>query len=707
MPWLLALLLLALTTTPAASTPLDPRLSSLLDVQPAAEDIPFILTLTEQADARVWVQERGPRRRQAMIKELRQHAEGSQREIKAFLRQQGVRQLRSLWLLNAVAGRADAATLQRLAEWPQIAQLQLDEGPTIPEVITEPLAVSPWNLHSVQAPALWALGYTGKGVVVATMDTGADLDHPDLAGQWRGGTNSWFDPYGEHATPFDASGHGTQVLGILTGGSRSGTPIGVAPEARWISVKMFNDAGTSRTSAIIEGFQWLLDPDGNPETDDAPALINCSWGFADLSGRCDPLFRQALQTVRTAGIAVTVSAGNSGPGEGTSQSPANYLESLSVGALTQLDELASFSSRGPSACNGGIFPRLSAPGVHIRTTNPTSAGSYAMVSGTSFAAPHVAGILALLLEAFPGLSPALLEQTLEETARDLGPEGPDHGFGFGLVDGLAAYGDLMQWPHLHVGEAESALQSLRFNHQLPGETFEQRLLLTNSGGGLLSITSVTAGPSPFVLAADGCSGQSLSGGEQCAVTVRFSPLSSGAFAGLLHITSDATGSPIVGIPLRGAASLPPAPAVLLAPDDQAAQLGSHVTFRWRTAQGSEGRITNERLLLDQSLDFQYQLQIHDGPAIVHLARAGLLLLLLPFTVVRRWPMRLVALLAFVLLLACGNDGAEADRRLTVTGLEPATTYYWKIVSEDHFGASVESPVWQFTTAAAPLDPQEK
>jgi hypothetical protein len=704
MPWLLAVLLFSLTVTPAAAGPLvEPRLSALLKANPSRQDIPFILTLSEQADARVWSLEHGASRRQTMLRELRQHAEGSQKEIKGFLRQRGVRQLHSLWLVNGLAGVADAATLQTLAQWPQIAQLQLDEGPSIPEVTPEPLSVPPWNLHTVQAPALWALGYTGKGVVVATMDTGADLGHPDLAAQWRGGKNSWFDPYGEHATPYDASGHGTQVLGVLTGGSSSGTPVGVAPGAQWISVKMFNDAGSSRTSAIIQGFQWLLDPDGNPETDDAPALINCSWGFADLPGRCDSLFLQALQAVKAAGIAVTVSAGNSGPGEATSQSPANYLESFSVGALTQFNELASFSSRGPSACGGGIFPRLSAPGVHIRTTHLTTLGSYAVVSGTSFAAPHVAGAMALLLEAFPGISLPLLEQALEGSARDLGPAGPDHGFGYGLVDGLAAYGQLMQWPHLSLGEAGSQVQVLHFANQSLGEVQERAVSLGNIGGGLLNVSSITAGPAPFALIADSCSGQGLAAGEVCTLTVEFAPAHSGAFVGQLRIASDATGRAMVSIPLHGTAYLPPTPAVLLAPDDQVAHLGRTVTFRWLGTLGGDGTIISERLLLAESPDFVQHLQVHDRPLAVPLAKVAVLLLALgPFAAPRsRWPMRLGALVILALLLSCGTDSADAEHSLTVSGLKPSTTYYWKVVGEDHLGNLAESQSRQFTTTAAP------
>jgi subtilisin family serine protease len=100
------------------------------------------------------------------------------------------------------------------------------------------------NVALVNAPALWDLGYRGQGVVGANVDTGVDVTHPDLAGRWRGGSNSWYDPNGEHpTTPTDVNGHGTWTMGAMVGGDAGGTAVGVAPDARWIAVKIFNDRG--------------------------------------------------------------------------------------------------------------------------------------------------------------------------------------------------------------------------------------------------------------------------------------------------------------------------------------------------------------------------------------------------------------------------------------------------------------------------------
>jgi len=235
-------------------------------------------------------------------------------------------------------------------------------------------------------------------------------------------------------------------MGLMVGGDAGGTAIGVAPGAQWIAVKIFNDAGTASYSAIHDGFQWLLDPDGQPGTDDAPDVVNNSWGFADAVNSCITEFQPDIQALRAADIAVVVSAGNTGPNSSTSVSPANYQESLSVGAVYSDLSVALFSGRGPSACGGGIYPVLVAPGVNVRTADLTYGGifpdSYATVSGTSFAAPHIAGALALLRSAFLDLTSSSLGQALRDSAEDLGTVGADNDYGYGLINVAAAYESL-------------------------------------------------------------------------------------------------------------------------------------------------------------------------------------------------------------------------------------------------------------------------
>ena len=270
------------------------------------------------------------------------------------------------------------------------------------------------------------------------MDSGVDASHPDLAAQWRGGTNSWFDPNGQHPTsPIDMSGHGTRTMGVMVGRGAGGTDVGVAPNARWIAVKIFNDAGSATVAGIHAGFQWLLDPDGDPATADAPHVVNNSWTFSGTG--CNLEFQLDLQALRAADIIPVFAAGNYGPLGSSSRSPANNPEALAVGATTKTDGIYTYSSRGPTGCadTDPTYPEVVAPGASIRTTDRF--GGYATASGTSLAAPHVTGALALLRQGHSGATATQLESALESSAVDLGALGPDNNFGYGRLDVLAAH----------------------------------------------------------------------------------------------------------------------------------------------------------------------------------------------------------------------------------------------------------------------------
>ncbi|MFV2058111.1 MAG: S8 family serine peptidase, partial [Thiohalomonadales bacterium] len=216
-----------------------------------------------------------------------------------------------------------------------------------------------------------------------------------------------------------------------------------APDAQWISVKIFNDSGLASLSAVHEGFQWLLDPDGDPTTDDAPDVVNNSWGIAGSVGTCDNEFKNDVEMLKSAEIAVVFSAGNSGPAAATSLSPANYVDTVAVGAVDQYSNVAYFSSRGPSACEDNLFPDVVAPGVNIKTSSRTYGGaipnSYAYVSGTSFSAPHVAATMALIKSALPSVTVNELTTVVRSSAVDIFPTGPDTEAGYGLLDAQAAY----------------------------------------------------------------------------------------------------------------------------------------------------------------------------------------------------------------------------------------------------------------------------
>ena len=420
-----------------------PQLQRQLDAPGQDEMVKAIVVLKSQADL---TGVRGLARKNrpgAAARILRARAGLTQRSLRSLLQlrqAQGlVSDIEPLWIVNAIAVTATPAVISELAAHQDVREIRPDVAVPAPQAAaTATPAPAETNVARVNAPALWDLGYRGQGIVVANMDTGVDVTHPDLASRWRGGTNSWYDPNGEHpTTPTDVSGHGTWTMGVMVGGDAGGSSVGVAPDATWIAVKIFNDRGTATSTGIHQGFQWLLDPDGNPATADAPDVVNNSWAMS-ASG-CVLDFQPDLATLRAAGILPVFAAGNYGPLPGTSSSPANNPEAFAVGATDDADVLYPYSSRGPSACGQPVYPQLVAPGVGIHTTDLY--GLYADPTGTSVAAPHVAGALALLLQAFPGLSADRQAAALESSAADLGAAGADNNYGDGRLDALAAY----QW----------------------------------------------------------------------------------------------------------------------------------------------------------------------------------------------------------------------------------------------------------------------
>ncbi len=381
---------------------------------------------------------------QAVQDELRATAEAAQAplvsRLQTWKRHGKARAIKRLWISNSIRVSAKPRVIQHIKD-------RADVVSVVPDAITVTPAAGPpaANQLAIQAPTVWAAGHTGEGVVVASLDSGVDGTHDDLATRWRGGSNSWFDPYGQHpAAPTDLTGHGTGVMGAMVAGDASGASLGAAPGASWIAARVFNDTGTSTVSAIHQAFQWLLDPDGNPATADAPNVVNASWSLGAGPG-CDLTFQPDVQALRAAGIATVFPAGNFGSAAGSSVSPANYPESISVGAVNAANNLIySASGRGPSTCGGRTraFPDVVAPGVNILTTDRY--GLYQYQTGTSVASPHVAGALALLLSAKPGLTPDQQQQLLLDTATDLGAAGADETYGHGLINVAAAYAALPQ-----------------------------------------------------------------------------------------------------------------------------------------------------------------------------------------------------------------------------------------------------------------------
>ena len=203
-----------------------------------------------------------------------------------------------------------------------------------------------------------------------------------------------------------------------------------------------------------------------------------------------------------------------------------------MGAVDSNNIIASFSSRGPSACDGSIFPHVVAPGVDIRTSDLTSGGtipnSYSYVSGTSFAAPHVAGAIALLRSAFPGKTIEEIELSLEQSATDLGIPESDNAYGFGLINILKAY-DILLANNTTSPKIGVLPLSYDFGRTAAGtSTLPASFSVTNKGSADLQIGSASLGGTnadDFKIINDNCSGMTIGPQQSCAVEIYFCSIS--------------------------------------------------------------------------------------------------------------------------------------------------------------------------------------
>ena len=439
---ILGALLFFLVAGLATAGTISPELQQVLDTAKAREKIAVIVQLSDNINRKQFKKFKKKLRRLHLLKELKQQAAANQMSLRSALIGSGASDIQSLWIINGIALQAKPALIRKLAKRPEIVEIRLDAPMLLGVDSGTASGASQWNISMLGTDAVWAQGYRGQGVVIASMDSGVDFNHAELAGNWRGGTNSWFDPHGQHSLPYDANGHGTQTMGIMAGRNLGATAMGMAPDAQWIAVKIFDDSGFARMSDIHAGYQWLLDPDNDPNSDDAPDIVNNSWGFAETLNSCQTEFETDIQTLRLLGVSMVFSAGNQGGGS-SSISPANNSGAFAVGAVDQSGLITSFSNQGPSACDQSkVYPGAVAPGYLVSTADLTFGGLFPeatmLVSGTSFAAPHVSGTMALLMSSDPALTPDEMEAAITHSSIDQGDVGEDNVYGSGLVNVAAA-----------------------------------------------------------------------------------------------------------------------------------------------------------------------------------------------------------------------------------------------------------------------------
>ncbi len=303
-----------------------------------------------------------------------------------------------------------------------------------------------WNLTSIGADRVRSqLGVDGRGITVGSSDSGVDGSHPALAATFRGGDDSWYDPWDGTRTPRDDGGHGTHTLASAVGGRN----VGVAPGATWTGCVNL-DRNLGNPARYLDCLQFMLAPfplGGDPFTDGRPArapqVLTNSWGCPDIEGCDTGALRAATAAFAAAGTFFVAAAGNSGPACGTVQDPpAPYADVLTVGAVNERGAIADFSSRGPTP-GGAAKPDVVAPGAEVLSALP--GGGYGTLSGTSMAAPHVAGVVALMWSAAPALVGDLARtgQILRDTAVPVAGTGttcgaPGNVTGAGRVDAYAA-----------------------------------------------------------------------------------------------------------------------------------------------------------------------------------------------------------------------------------------------------------------------------
>ena len=711
--------ILLLNGSAAQAAVVSPELQQRMAAAGLDNRVPIIVHFADRLDVQPFAHRRDRAAARAeLVRGLREHARRSQGPLQNFLRQQGTTP-RELWLINALAVQVPPALVATLAAWPGVAAVELDGQVPRPAPVTLAVTAPPTdNLAAIGVESLWAAGFSGSGVVVASFDSGVDVTHPDLAPRWRGGSNSWFDPYTATLRPTDIDGHGTAVTSLMVGGALSGNNIGVAPDAQWIAAKIFPTVGNADNSMIHLAFQWVIDPDGNPATDDAPDVVNNSWGFETALDQCISAdsFRPDIQALQAAGIHVVFSAGNSGPAAATSVSPANYPEGLAVGSIGPGSAVSSFSARGPNACSGSIYndlatdvyPEVVAPGEAVVVAFPVSVfpSGYANVSGTSFSSAHVSGALALLRSALPLVPPAELEQALLGTSIDLGPLGADNSYGRGLIDLPAAYARLTTQPSLSVYDptAPENDDRLDFGSITPGTVKDLDFVLKNVGAVELVINNISSSsPAELPLVANTCP-VTLLPGAQCTLTVRFAPTAFASSSGQIIINSNDPRQPQRTLTVAGIGNSLPPPAQLLAPANNASFLSSSVTFSWIQGGDPDGDALTLTLLIDTDPHFEPAARtifvVGVGTSGALIATIGFILW--PRTGKRRRQLLIAGVLVMLgLVVACGGDGGGTKivptDSVVVNNLSPATTHYWKVQTMDSHGGVSESAVRSFTT----------
>jgi subtilisin family serine protease len=387
------------------------------------------------------------------------------------------------------------------------------------------------SVPQIGAPEAWAAGFDGTGVKVAMLDTGVDVNHPDLATQVD--ETQSFVP-GEGIA--DVNGHGTHVASTIvgTGAASGGDYRGVAPGADLIVGKVLGGAdGSGQDSWVLAGMEWAAESGAR--------VVSMSLGDVGPSDGSDPM-SQAVDTLSDQyGTLFVIAAGNAGP-ESIS-APGAAASALTVGAVDKQDELAGFSSTGPLTKSAALKPDLTAPGVDItaaRSQDMTDGGSglYRTLSGTSMATPHVSGSAAILAQEHPGWTGQQLKEQLMSSAKGLADGYSPYEVGTGRVDVAAAVRDIVR------GTGSLFFDNYQWPHEDSDVAVTHDLTFTNTGDHDVTLDlALTGGDAAFAL---GASSVTIPAGAKATVPVTGDPqaVEAGRHVGYVVGTDTATGTPV-------------------------------------------------------------------------------------------------------------------------------------------------------------------